>query len=128
MVISHSQARRIGIASICAVILLQAFNSFTCYHHDLIDFLLATAIFVGFPLLPAFASLALRNPLRAVGACALFAPWLLLAYYTDCVPPYPRDASMIYVAVLMFGTVTSFIGALITDPLTKRMGIEISER
>jgi len=31
----------------------------------------------------ALAMLLTANPLRAVGACLLFAPWLVLAYYTD---------------------------------------------
>ncbi len=35
---------------------------------------------------------------------------------------------MIYVAVLLWGTVTSLIGALITGFITKSLGIEITER
>jgi hypothetical protein len=67
--------------------------------------------------------------LRAVGACVLFAPWLMLAYYTDCVQPYTGGgASMIYVAVLIWGTVTSLLGALITHFVTRRAGIEITDR
>jgi hypothetical protein len=117
------------VAAIGAVLLLQSFNSFSCYHHDFLTFLSATSIFVGIPLLPALASLAFPNPLRAVGACVLFAPWLVLAYYTDCVRPYSGGgASMIYVAVFLWGTVTSLIGALITNSITKSLGIEITER
>jgi len=129
MAISYRKARWIGVTAICAVLVLQSVNSFACYHHDFLTFLSATAIFVCIPLLPALISLARPNPLRAVGACVLFAPWLLLAYYTDCVAPYSGGgASMIYVAVFLWGTVTSFIGALITNPITKRLGIEITER
>lgn len=129
MVISRRKARYIGSTAVCAVLLLQAFNSFACYNHDFLDFLTATSIFVGIPLLPALVSLALPNPLRAVGASVLFAPWLLFAYYTDCVRPYSGGgASMIYVAVLLWGTITSLIGALITNLLTRSFGIEISER
>jgi len=129
MTISRRRARWIGVAAIFAVLLLQAFNSFACYHHDFLTFLSATLIFVAIPLLPAFVSLALPNPLRAVGACVLFAPWLLLAYYTDCVRPYSGGgASMIYVAVFLWGTITSLIGALITNSITKSLGIEINER
>ena len=45
----------------------------------------------------AFAGeLARRDgPLRAVGACLLFAPWLVFAYYTDCVRPYQGGGEMI---------------------------------
>lgn len=111
------------------MLLLQAFNSVACYKHDLGDFLMVSAFFVLVPLLPALVSLALSNPLRAVGACVLFAPWLLVAYYTDCARPYSGGgASMIYVVVFMFGTITSLIGALITNSITKSFGVEISER
>lgn len=117
--ISRRKARWIGVAAIVAVLLLQSFNSIACYHHGFVEFVSATVFFVGIPLLPALVSLALSNPLRAVGACLLFAPWLLLAYYTDCVQPYSGGgASMIYVAVLMWGTLTSLIGALITGSIT----------
>jgi len=129
MTISRRNARWIGVTAIFAVLLLQAFNSFACYKHDFVTFLLATSFFVGIPLLPAFISLAFPNPLRAVGACLFFAPWLLLAYYTDCVLPYTGGgASMIYVAVFLWGTVTSSIGALISNSITKSLGIEITER
>jgi len=129
MNLSRRKARWIGVAAIGAVLLLQAFNSFACYDHDLAAFLMTTSMFVVIPLLPAIVSLALPNPLRAVGACVLFAPWLLLAYYTDCVRPYTGGgASMIYVAVFMWGTVTSLIGALITGSVTKGAGIEITDR
>ncbi len=35
---------------------------------------------------------------------------------------------MIYVAVFLWGTVTSSIGALISNSITKGLGIEITER
>ena len=123
MTISYRKARWIGVAAILAVLLLQAFNSFACYHHDFLTFLSSTAIFVGIPLLPALVSLALPNPLRAVGACVFFAPWLLFAYYTDCVRPYPGGgASMVYVAVFVCGTAISVLGALITNFITNACG------
>lgn len=129
MVITRRNARWVGVAAICGVLLLQTFNSFVCYKHDFVMFITATVFFVGVPLLPAIISLAMPNPLRAVGACVLFAPWLLLAYYTDCVLPYTGGgASMIYVAVFLWGTVTSSIGALISNPITKALGIEITAR
>ena len=129
MNITRSRARFIGVAAIGGVLLLQAFNSFSCYHHDFRTFLLDTLISLGIPLLPALVSLALPNPLRAVGACVFLAPWLLYAYYYDCVRPYSGGgASMIYVAVFLYGTVTSLIGSIITSSITKGLGIEITER
>jgi len=109
------------------VLLLQAFNSFSCYQHDVATFLSVTFTLLAVPLLPALISLPLKNPLRAVGACALFAPWLVLAYYTDCIRPYSGGgASMIYVAVFLWGTITSVIGALIAPLIAKGAGIEVS--
>lgn len=128
MPLSRRHARYIGSTAIAGVVALQAFNSFACYNHDLSAFLCATAVFVGIPLLPALISLATRNPLRAAGSALLFAPWLIFAHYIDCGRPYSGGgASMIYVAVLLWGTITSLIGALITNAITKNLDIEISD-
>ncbi|MDQ8020484.1 MAG: hypothetical protein REI94_01495, partial [Moraxellaceae bacterium] len=68
------------------------------------------------------------NPLRAVGACLLFAPWLVFAYYTDCVQPYQGGgASMIYVAVLLWGSLSSLAGAVLSGPLMRLLGIRVEK-
>ena len=109
------------------MLLLQAFNSFACYGHDLRGYLGALG-FVAIPLLPAVFALFTKNPFRAVGAALLFAPWLLFAYYTDCVRPYQGGgASMIYVAVLMYGLPCALIGALLAGPVLRGLGITIAE-
>jgi hypothetical protein len=122
---SRAHATRIGLASVLGVIVLQLFNSFTCYGHTIEQALTGVA-FIAVPMVPAIVSLALPNPLRAVGASAAFAPWLVLAYVTDCVVPYTGGgASMIYVAVVLWGTPCAIVGALLAGPLTRRMGIVI---
>jgi len=127
LIVTRRYARRLGVAAIGAVLLLQALNSAFCYGHSIGEFLRASAFFIAIPLLPAIVSLLLKNPLRAVTACALFAPWLLFAAYTDCVRPYAGGgASMVYVAVLMYGTVTSLVGALIGGVVTRWMRIEVA--
>jgi len=129
MTLSRRSAVLVGLTAIAGVLLLQAFNSFVCYRQDFGTFLTSTAIFVVAPLIPAMVSLTLPNPLRAVGACALLVPWLLLAYYTDCVRPYSGGgASMIYVAVLLWGTPSAIIGALAAGPVTRWLGVEVSGR
>lgn len=129
MTLSRSRAFLFGIGSICAVLMLHAINSFGCYKHDFGTFLETTAMFLGAPFLPALVSLAFPNPLRTVGACALLAPWLLLAYYTDCIRPYSGGgASMIYVAVLLWGTPSAIVGALITGPVIRGLGIEVKQQ
>lgn len=122
---SRPHATRIGLISILGVIVLQLFNSFACYEHNIGQALGALA-FVGVPIAPALVSLALPNPLRAVGASAALAPWLVLAYVTDCVLPYKGGgASMIYVAVVLWGTPCAIVGALLVGPITRRFGIEV---
>ena len=128
MKLSRRKARWIGISAIAAVLILQAILSFGCYDHGLVDFVAATVFFLGIPLLPAIICLTRSNPLCSLGASMLLAPWLLLAFYTDCVRPYQGGgASMIYVAVLLWGTVSSLVGAALTGFVTKRMGIEIED-
>jgi len=128
MKISRSRAIHFGVASIFGIVCLQAFNSFACYGHDL-QSLVTLGIFLIIPLLPALISLLTANPLRAVGACLLFAPWLMLAYYTDCVRPYTGGgASMIHVAVILWGTPSSIIGALITAPIMRLVGVSVGGR
>ncbi|HVL09102.1 MAG TPA: hypothetical protein VM512_08090, partial [Burkholderiaceae bacterium] len=129
MVIPRKQALIGGITAIAFVIALQSFNSFGCYDHTLLTFLLVLAMFVLLPLLPAFISLLTANPLRAVGACLLFAPWLVFAYYTDCIRPYQGGgASMIYVAVLLWGTPCAIAGALLTGPVMRLFGLSVAPR
>jgi hypothetical protein len=129
MLISRRQALTTGMTAIALVIALQAFNSVGCYRHTLQTFVQVVGMFVLVPLLPALVSLLTANPLRAVGACLLFAPWLVLAYYTDCVRPYQGGgASMIYVAVLMWGTPCAIIGALLTGPAMRLLGVSVAPR
>ncbi|HJS34394.1 MAG TPA: Na+:solute symporter [Pseudoxanthomonas sp.] len=129
MLISRRQALITGMTAIALIIALQAFNSVGCYGHTLLTFVQVVGMFVLVPLLPALVSLLTANPLRAVGACLMFAPWLVLAYYTDCVRPYQGGgASMIYVAVLMWGTPCAIIGALLTGPAMRLLGMSVAPR
>ena len=127
--ISRKQAMISGSAAIVGVIALQAFNSFGCYHMSVLQFLSSSAIFLLLPLAPALVSLVTSNPLRAVGACALLAPWLVFAYYTDCVRPYSGGgASMVYVAVLLWGTPSAILGALVTGPVLRLSRVHVAGR
>lgn len=117
----------IGVAAVAAVLAQQAFSSFPCYHHALLDYLGAVGIFLLVPLLPALISLLTANPLRAVGACLLLSPWLWFAYYTDCVAPDAGGgASLVYVAVLLWGTPCALLGALMTGPALRLVGVKVA--
>ena len=125
--LSLRQARIAGALAIAVVFLLQTFNSFGCYRHT-IALWLQVCLSLMFPMLPAFIGLLTRNPLRAVGASALFAPWLLYAYYVDCVLPYRGGgASMIYIAVLMLGLPCAAVGALMAGPISRWLGFRIEQ-
>jgi len=127
MLINRGRAVTYGLVAILGVVGLQAFNSFACYRHGMAEFLSALGMFFLIPLLPPIIALATANPLRAIGGCLLFAPWLALAYYTDCVRPYTGGgASMIYVAVLFWGTPSSILGVFVTGPITRMLGISVA--
>lgn len=129
MVIPRKQAVVAGVIAIACILALQAFNSIGCYEHTLVTFVQVLGMFLLVPLLPALMSLFTANPLRAVGACLLFAPWLVFAYYTDCVRPYQGGgASMIYVAVLLWGTPCAVVGALLTGPVMRLFGLTVASR
>lgn len=118
-----AQARRAAGWAVALVVALQALNSFGCYHQSLGGFVTSLG-WVTVPMLPALVWLFSANPLRSVGASAGFAPWLPLAFYTDCVRPYAGGgASMIYVAVVLYGLGTALAGGLLAPWLLARLGV-----
>ena len=126
MVVIRKRAIQLGIAAICGIVVLHAVNTFGCNSASSGSFVASFAIFVFPPLIPAILSLASANPLRSVGASLFLAPWLLLAYYVDCVQPYSGGgASMIYVAILFWGTPSAILGALVTGPILRMVGIQL---
>jgi hypothetical protein len=127
--LSRTSAIWAGICAIVAVVALQGLNSAMCYHNDLREFVEGLLFFVAPTLAIAVFTLFTRNPLRAVVACVCFAPWLLFAYYTDCVRPYTGGgASMIYVAVLFCGVPSAALGAAVAGPVLRRLGIKVASR
>jgi hypothetical protein len=124
---ARSSALRLAWISIAVVVGLELFNGLVCYHHTLRSQLVAFLfVLVGF--LPGLLALPTKNPLRTVIAALLFAPWLLLAYYTDCVRPYQGGgASMIYIAVVMYGLPCSALGALSAGPLLRLLRISVRD-
>lgn len=127
MLIDRTRATTSGIAAILGIVALQAFNSAACYRHGVGEFLAALGTFLLVPLLLPLIALATANPLRAVGGCLLLAPWLVFAYYTDCVRPYAGGgASLVYVAVLLWGTPSAILGVLVTGPVLRMLGISVA--
>ena len=125
--ISRAAARRAGLIAVATVIGLELINGMACYHHGIKAQLISLA-FVAVGFLPGLVALFTKNPLRTVGAAILFAPWLMIAFYTDCVRPYQGGgASMIYVAVVMYGLPCAAVGALITGPVLKFLRFGVSD-
>jgi hypothetical protein len=128
MKLTRGRAVLAGAASIGIVVVIQVFSSVACYKHDLEGMLVGMA-FIAIPMLPGIISLVLPNPLRAVGASVVFAPWLVWACVIDCVLSYSGGgASMSYVAVVILGTPCAILGAFVAAPVAKRLGIEIVNR
>jgi type IV secretory pathway TrbD component len=126
MQLTRTRALNIGIAAIACILLLQAWIGFGCYRQDFGMFVTGVLYFLLIPLLPAALSLFRHNPLGAVGACLLITPWMLFAWYTDCVKPYMGGgASLAYVSVILYGTPCAIIGALLTPWLTQKTGLEV---
>ena len=126
-IIQRATALKAGIFATAAVLVLQIFNGVACYQLSFGFHLLAIGLVcIGF--LPGLASLLSKNPLRTVGAAVCFAPWLLIAYYTDCVlPPRGPASSMTYLAVLVYGLPTAAIGAWATGPILSALQVRVGD-
>ena len=125
--ISRASALRIGLLSVAVVVGIELFNGAACYHHSLRSQLVSFG-FVAVGFLPGLVALLTKNPLRTAGAALLFAPWLLVAFYTDCVRPYQGGgASMIYIAVVMYGFPCAVVGALATGPILRLLRLTVSD-
>ena len=126
MNVSRKKAMFIGVGAVVFIAALQAFNSVVCYKQNLSGYL-NSLWFILIPMLLPIASLLTKNPLRAVGGALMFAPWLVLAYYTDCIRPYTGGgASMIYIAVVMFGLPSAALGTLVTGPVLRVLGVTVN--
>ncbi|HWT53589.1 MAG TPA: hypothetical protein VN066_02195 [Rhodocyclaceae bacterium] len=126
MTLTRIRALWIGLAAIAGTVLLHAAVGFGCYRQDLGMFITGVLYFLLIPLLPAALSLLRANPLGAVGACLFVVPWILFAYYVDCVKPYAGGgASLAYVAVILYGTPGAILGALVTPWLARRAGLQV---
>lgn len=119
----RSLSLKVAVGAFVAVAVIQGFNSFACYRHG-VGLYLASLGFVALPLLPAILAAFSREPLRAVGGCLLFSPWLFFAYYTDCIRPYTGGgAAMIYVAVMLWGLPTALLGVLLAPTVFRSLGL-----
>lgn len=125
MIVSRRRARTLGFTSIVIALGVQLFNDVTCYERELFE-ALSTLWFPAIPLVPALIALGSGNPLRAIGGSLVAVGFYSLAFYTDCVVPYSGGgASMVYVAVVMYGFPLAVVAVFVTGPLLRWMGIVI---
>lgn len=125
-ILNRKQAKKWGLVAMVAVLLSQTIAGVTCYQQDMMTLLSSMAFFIVPPLLPAIVAWIFFNPLRSVVGCLFFIPWLLLAYYIDCIAPYEGGgASMVFVVVLFGGFVTCLLGVLLGAWVMRRFGIVV---
>jgi hypothetical protein len=125
MLISKLKALLAAFGAILLLILVQAFNSFACYKHGVGGFLYSLTL-VGIAVSPGLAFLLTKNPLRTVVAVVFVLPYLVFAYYTDCLRPYTGGgASMVYITVVLFGFPSALIGSLFAGRILRKMGISV---
>ena len=114
MQISYRTALLSSLLGLALVVAMQAYSGLTCYEQTWDVLLTNIGIFVMVPLIPAFIALFTRNPLSALGGFLAFLPWLIYAYYVDCMTPHTGSggASLIYVVVFLYGAASCLIGVL----------------
>lgn len=126
MTITLSTARRIALAAIVLIFICQVIAFWMTPHLDLTQSLTNTLLFVMLPLIPAVVFLFVGNPLRILGACLLYIPWLIFAYYIEFLKPYEGGgAAMAYVIVILYGAPSVLLGLLVSGWLLKWMKISV---
>ncbi len=125
MKIGIRKARLIGLTAIAAVVVIQLLSSIFCYQNDLSQ-LAFSFMMIAVPFSPALIWILSPNPLLTVGGAALFIPWLVLAFTVDCILPYAGGgASMMYVAVVIWGFPSTILGMILAKLAMKYFNISI---
>ena len=109
------------------VVAVQAYAGVTCYEQTLSMLLTSMGMFVLIPVIPALIALFTRNPLSALGGFLAFLPWLIYAYYVDCMLPQTGagGASLIYVVVFLYGAASCLLGVLFVAVLMWLMQVKV---
>jgi hypothetical protein len=125
VVVSLRRARAVGAGAIAVAVGAQLFNDFACYQRGVLE-ALSTLWFPAIPLVPSLVALGTANPLRAVAGALVATGFYLLAYYVDCVVPYRGGgASMVYVAVILYGLPLALVAVLVAGPVMRWLGVVV---
>ena len=127
MQISYRTALVSSLLGLALVVAMQAYSGITCYEQTWDVFLMGMGMFVLIPVIPALIALFTRNPLSALGGFLTFLPWLIYAYYVDCMLPQTGagGASMIYVVVFLYGAASCLLGVLFVAVLMWLMQVKV---
>ena len=127
MQISYRTALLSSLLGLALVVAMQAYSGLTCYAQTWDVFLMSMGMFVLIPVIPALIALFTRNPLSALGGFLAFLPWLIYAYYVDCMLPQTGagGASMIYVVVFLYGAASCLFGVLFVAVLMWLMQVKV---
>ena len=119
MQISYRTALLSSLLGLALVVAMQAYSGLTCYAQTWDVLLMSMGMFVLIPVIPALIALFTRNPLSALGGFLAFLPWLIYAYYVDCMLPQTGagGASLIYGVVFLYGAASCVVGVLLVAVL-----------
>ena len=127
MQISYRTALLSSLLGLALVVAMQAYSGLTCYAQTWDVLLMSMGMFVLIPVIPALIALFTRNPLSALGGFLAFLPWLIYAYYVDCMLPQTGagGASLIYVVVFLYGAACCLLGVLFVAVLMWLMQVKV---
>ena len=114
MQISYRTALLSSLLGLALVVAMQAYSGLTCYEQTWDVLLTNIGIFV-------------MVPLSALGGFLAFLPWLIYAYYVDCMTPHTGSggASLIYVVVFLYGAASCLLGVLLVAVLMWLMQVKV---
>ena len=117
----------IGVVSIFVVVLVEYFNNVTCFKLDIVDFIIGFIIFVLPGIIPAIVGLFLKRlAFSSLGSALFLLPFLIYAYQKECGNlASDGGASMVYLVVLFYGTLSSLIGAFLFPLIAYIFGVRI---
>ena len=122
--------RMIGIISIFVIVLVECFNNIVCFKLDVVNFIIGFIIFVLPGMIPAIVGLFVRQlAFSSFGSALFFLPFLVYAFQKECGhlvnSNFGGGASMVYIVVLFYGTLSSLIGALLIPLIAYVSGVRV---
>ncbi len=126
MKIQTRSAKRLSQLSFLLVVAAHGLYSIGCHKSGFSGFLTAGLFFDGVPMVLPILSYFLKNYFVAtIGAFGVL-PWIGYAFYVDCIMPYQGGgASMMYVAIIFWGTPSAICGMLVAWLVEKAKMVEI---